>query len=403
MRTPTDINNLRIAINNMKCWHPVARISWGGKAQYRARFDMLSVMRSFALLLVSVGLYAQQILSPIVHADRTVTFNLRAPNAQKVEVSLESGQRFAMTKGEKDVWTVTTPALLPDIYGYTFRVDDVGMVDPLNGDMKSNALNPSNMVLVPGEKPQPWEFTDIPHGTVHRHLYHSAIVNENRDFYVYTPPGYQPGKTYPLLVLLHGYSDIADGWTTVGKANLIFDNLIAAGKTPFIAVMPLGYGLTVDQLRKGEVRKDGNFVKNTVLFEKNLLEEVLPLAGKHYKLSSKPNERAISGLSMGGGETLYIGLRHLDKFAWIGAMSAAPQLAGKKEEVWAGLSDKDNARIKLLWIAIGKNDFLLKNNQEFVEFLKSKNVTHKYIETEGAHTWLVWRRYLSDFMTLVTW
>jgi enterochelin esterase family protein len=381
----------------------MARIPRRWLAQYYLNFDMICVMRFLFILFVSLGLYGQQILSPIVHPDRTVTFNLRAPNALKVEVSLESGQRFAMTKGEKDVWTVTTPALMPDIYGYTFRVDDVSMVDPLNGDMKSNALNPSNMVLVPGEKPHPWEFTDIPHGTLHRHFYHSAVVNENRDFYVYTPPGYQPGKTYPLLVLLHGYSDIADGWTTVGKANLIFDNLIASGKRPFIAIMPLGYGFTMEQLRKGEVRKEGNFVKNTELFEKNLLEEVLPLAGKHYKFSAKPNERAISGLSMGGGETLYIGLRNLDKFAWIGAMSAAPQLAGKKEEVWAALSEKDNARIKLLWIAIGKNDFLLKNNHEFVEFLKSKNITHKYIETEGAHTWLVWRRYLTDFMTLVTW
>ncbi len=135
----------------------MARIPGRWLAQYYPSFDMLFVMRFLLILFVSLGLYGQQILSPIVHPDRTVTFNLRAPNALKVEVSLESGQRFAMTKGEKDVWTVTTPALMPDIYGYTFRVDDVSMVDPLNGDMKSNALNPSNMVLVPGEKPQPWE------------------------------------------------------------------------------------------------------------------------------------------------------------------------------------------------------------------------------------------------------
>lgn len=345
----------------------------------------------------------QQILSPIVHADRSITFNLRAPNAQKVEVALDSGKRFPLVKDEKGVWSVKTPSLDPDLYGYTFQVDGVGMIDPLNGDIKSNALNPNSMVLVPGEKPLPWEFTDIPHGTVHRHFYHSKIVNENRDFFVYTPPGYQAGKRYPLLVLLHGYSDAADGWTTVGKANLIFDQLIAAGRKPFVAVMPLGYGMTQAELKARVINSGGNFVKNTVNFEKNLLEEVLPLAEKTYKVSAKPKERAISGLSMGGGETLYVGLRNLDKFSWIGAMSSAPQLFGKADEALASLNEKDNARIKLLWLAIGKNDFLLKQNQDFVAWLKTRKIEHKYIETEGAHTWLVWRRYLTDFLTQVNW
>lgn len=345
----------------------------------------------------------QPIFSPVVNADKTITFQYRSPNAQKVEVSLDSGKRFPLAKNEKGVWAVTTPQLEPDLYGYTFQVDGVGAIDPLNGDIKSNALSPNSMVLVPGDKPQPWEFTDIPHGVVHKHFFHSKVVGENRDYFVYTPPGYQAGKKYPLLVLLHGYSDAADGWTTVGKANLIFDQLIASGRKPFVAVMPLGYGMTQKELRAGAIRSGDNFVKNTVGFEKSLLEEVLPDAARQYKVSTKPNERAISGLSMGGGETLYVGLRHPDQFAWIGAMSAAPQLAGKAEEAFASLNEKDNAKRKLLWLAIGKNDFLLKANQDFVGFLKARKIEHKYIETEGAHTWLVWRRYLSDFLTQVNW
>ncbi|MBM3761846.1 MAG: esterase [Acidobacteria bacterium] len=370
---------------------------------------MIASMRTFfisslfATALLVAQPQQQQLLSPIVHADRSVTFNLRAPNAQKVELSLDNGKRFPLAKDEKGIWTVKTPALDPDLHGYSFQVDGVGTIDPINGEIKSNALNPGSMVLVPGEKPQPWEFTDIPHGVIHRHFYHSKIVGENRDFFVYTPPGYQPGKRYALLVLLHGYSDVADGWTTVGKANLIFDQLIASGRRPFIAVMPLGYGMTQADLKARAINSGGNFVKNTVNFEKNLLEEVLPLAEKQYKVSSKAKERAISGLSMGGGETLYVGLRNLDKFSWIGAMSSAPQLMGKADEALAALSEKDNARIKLLWIAIGKNDFLLKQNQEFVGWLKTRKIDHKYIETEGAHTWLVWRRYLSDFLTQVNW
>ena len=345
----------------------------------------------------------QPVISPVVHPDKTVTFRFRAPNAQKVDVGLEGGKRFPLAKDDKGIWIATTPALPPDIYGYTFQVDGVGAIDPVNGDMKSNALNPSNMVLVPGESPLPWEFTNIPHGAIHHHFFNSAVAGENRDFFVYTPPGYEPNKRYPLLVLLHGYSDLADGWTTVGKANLIFDQLISTGKKPFVAVMPLGYGMSQKDLKAGAVRTGGNFVKNTEGFEKSLLEEVLPLAEKAYKVSAKPAERAISGLSMGGAETLYVGLRHLDRFAWIGAMSSAPQLFGKPDEAFPGLSEKDNARIKLLWIACGKQDGLVKNNQAFVEWLKTRKIEHKYVETEGAHTWLVWRRYLTDFLTQVQW
>ncbi|WP_035957835.1 esterase [Bryobacter aggregatus] len=343
----------------------------------------------------------QPIFSPVVHANKTVTFNLRAPNATKVDVALEGNKPISMTKDEKGIWSATSDTLRPDIYGYSFRVDGISTVDPINGDMKSNALNPSNMFLIPGDTPEPWELTDIPHGTVHHHFFNSKVAAENRDFFVYTPPNYDASKRYPLLVLLHGYSDLADGWTTVGKANLIFDRLISNGKKPFIAVMPLGYGMSVKELKAGAVRSGGNFVKNTQGFETSLMNEVLPIAEKQYKVSDKANERAIAGLSMGGAETLFVGLRHIDRFAWIGAMSSAPQLFGKPEEAFPTLSDKDNARIKLLWIACGTSDGLLKNNQAFVEWLKTKNITNKYVETEGAHTWLVWRRYLTDFMNQV--
>jgi enterochelin esterase-like enzyme len=366
------------------------------EAMFRTIFTALSLA---ALLFAQPA--PQPVQSPIVNADKSVTFRMRSTQAQKVEVSLEGGKRFELAKDEKGIWAFTTPPLTPDIYGYSYIVDGVGVIDPVNGDMKTNALNPQGMVMVPGDTPQPWEFTNIPHGAVHRHFFHSAVAGENRDFLVYTPPAWDPRKTYPLLVLLHGYSDLADGWTTVGKANFIFDQLIASGRKPFICVMPLGYGMSQKDLKAGAVRTGDNFYRNTVGFEKSLMEEVLPAAENAYKVSTRPTERAISGLSMGGAETLFVGLRHLDRFAWIGAMSSAPQLFGKPEEAFASLSDKDNARIKLLWIACGKDDFLLRNNHAFVDWLKTKKVEHKYVETEGAHTWLVWRRYLSDFLTQV--
>lgn len=386
---------------------PVELVVWLKYEASPSGLDILIAMHRFIALfglttaLVIAQAQAQPIVSPVVNADRTATFRLRSPNALKVEVAIEGNKAFALTKDEKGIWSGTSEALPPDMYGYTFRVDGVGTIDAVNGDMKTNALNPSNVFVIPGEKPEPWEITDIPHGTVHHHFFASKVAAENRDFYVYTPPGYDAGKRYPLLVLLHGYSDLADGWTTVGKANLIFDRLIAGGKKPFVVVMPLGYGYSVKDLKAGTVRAAGNFVKNTEGFEKSLLEEVLPIAEKAYKVSDKANERAIAGLSMGGAETLYVGLRHMDRFAWIGAMSSAPMLFGKPEEAFPTLSEKDNARIKLLWIACGKSDGLVAANRSFVEWLNTKKITNKYVETEGAHTWLVWRRYLTDFMSQV--
>ena len=158
--------------------------------------------------------------SPQVNADRTITFRFLDPGAQKVSVNVEGAKPLEMTKDAQGVWSATTSALDPEIYGYNFVADGVSLIDPKNTQVKTNLLNLSNMVLVPGATPQPWEVQDIPHGEVHHHFYKSGIVGDNRDYYVYTPPNYDPkAKTkYPVLYLLHGYSDGADGWTAVGKA-----------------------------------------------------------------------------------------------------------------------------------------------------------------------------------------
>ncbi len=351
----------------------------------------------------AAGLAAQPVLSPEVRSDRTVTFRLRAPNAQKVEVNLESQPRLTMTKGEGGVWTVTTPPLEPDIYGYSFAVDGTGFVDPSNGQVKTNALSVTSAVLVPGDPPRNWEQTNVPHGTVHHHFYESKLVGDKRDYYVYTPPGYDGKKKYPLLVLCHGYSDYADGWTTVGKANLILDNLIAQGQVkPLVVVMPLGYGVPVETLRTGIPRTPEVWKNNASKWGEALLGEVLPAVEQAYKVEKKREKRAIAGLSMGGGESLLVGLNNLDRFAWIGAFSAGGS-AGKPEEVYKDLSGQDNARIKLLWIACGKDDRLMAGNRQLVEWLNSKQVKHTWVESEGAHTWPVWRRYLAEFTKLLAW
>src|SRR6201984_1281015 len=185
------------------------------------------------------------VVSPEVHSDNRVTFRFRAPNAKEVALSLEGASKdLVMQKDDPGVWSVTTEALEPDFYGYAFVADGVHLIDPSNSLMKPNLLNTTSQVHVTGPG-LPWEVGDVPHGEVHHHYYKSAVVGDQRDFYVYTPPGYDSrGKqTYPVLYLLHGFSDDASGWTAVGRANVILDKLIASGKAkPMLIVMPLGYG-----------------------------------------------------------------------------------------------------------------------------------------------------------------
>ena len=346
---------------------------------------------------------AQPLISPQVMPDRSVTFRLKDPSATKVELQLEGRPKLPMTKDQKGVWSVTTPPLPPDIYGYSFLMDGTSISDPNNGQLKPNAISPSSAVLVPGDKPMPWEDADVVHGVVHQHTYQSKVVGDNREFYVYTPPNYQPKKRYPMLVLLHGYSDYADAWTTVGKANLIMDNLVAEGKAkPMIVVMPLGYGVPIDKIMHRVDRDPAVWQKNAQGFQEALLQEVLPMVEKAYKVEKKREKRAIAGLSMGGGESLRTGLNRMDQFAYVGAFSAGGW-GEKPETQFPTLSSKDNAQRKLLWIACGKNDFLIKENRQFEAWLTSKQIEHKWFETEGEHTWMVWRRYLADFTQQLNW
>src|SRR5207248_2283624 len=192
----------------------------------------------------------------------------------------EGGPRLPMQKDEQGVWSAITDPLEPDLYGYSFVADGVSLIDPSNHLMKPNLLSTQSMVHVPGPASLPWEINDVPHGTIHRHFYKSGVVGDDRDFYVYTPPGYDATvKTmYPVLYLLHGFSDDASGWTAVGRAHVILDNLIAAGRAkPMIVVMPLGYGdMQVLQHGWGSWRDKELAWRNMSRFTDILLSEILP-------------------------------------------------------------------------------------------------------------------------------
>jgi enterochelin esterase-like enzyme len=343
--------------------------------------------------------------SPEVAADRRVTFRLRAPNALEALVVREGAPRLPMRKGADGVWTVTTEPLEPDFYGYSFLVDGGRVLDPVNGAIKSNLQNPASLLHVPGGA-LPWEVADVPHGLVHHHHYRSALVGDQRDFFVYTPPGYEAAaqRRYPVLYLLHGMSDGADAWSSeVGRANVILDNLIAGGRAkPMVVVMPLGYGAPeiLDVRWRGGPADPALGRRNREVFAKALLTEVVPAVERDYRVAVDRSSRAIAGLSMGGSESLTTGLNALDRFAWIGAFSTGG-LPSDYDANFPGLNASANDKLRVLWIACGTEDALITANRQLRQWLTSKGVRHTAIETPGAHTWMVWRRNLAAFAPLL--
>jgi enterochelin esterase-like enzyme len=344
------------------------------------------------------------IISPDVHADRSVTFRLQAPNAKQVKLDLEGADPLEMQKDDQGVWTVTSTPLTPDYYGYSFSIDGVRSLDASNSSLVPNLIFPGNDVHVPGLPSLPWEVNDVPHGEIHHHFYKSAVAGDDRDYYVYTPAGYdaKAKKTYPVLYLLHGFSDDASGWTAVGHANVILDNLIAQGKAKaMIVVTPLGYG-TMEFPRLGWSAWGHTDVRNVnfVKFSEALLTEVMPQVESEYRVTKDRNARAIAGLSMGGSESLLTGLNNLDKFSWVGTFSSGG-IPENFQKDFPALDKKANQQLHLLWIACGTEDRLITINRNLRAWLKTKNVKMTEIETPGMHTWMVWRRNLAEFAGLL--
>jgi enterochelin esterase-like enzyme len=364
---------------------------------------MKSLLYVLALALTTPA-FAQNGPSPEVLSDGRITFRLKAPEAREVAVQCESLPKASMVKDDQGVWSFTTAPLEPDYYGYTFLIDGVRALDLGNPSMKYNLLSSESQAHVPGPASLAWEVNDVPHGVIHRHFYHSAAANDDRAYFVYTPPDYKPSawRHYPVLYLLHGFSDDATAWWSVGQANIILDNLIARGQAkPMVVVMPLGYG-TMEYVRPGPAgrRDPGLRQRNTSQFKASLLDEVLPQVESAYHVSKDRKARAIAGLSMGGAESLTVGLNNLDRFAWIGAFSSGG-VSTNFSETFPTLDSSANQRLRLLWISCGKDDGLFKPNRAFVDWLEARQVHRTWTEVPGVHSWRVWRRNLATFAPLL--
>jgi enterochelin esterase family protein len=331
--------------------------------------------------------------SPEVATNRQVTFRLRAPKATEVTLN---GQwpdgKATLTRDTNGVWSATVGPVEPGVWEYSFNVDGVGLLDPGNPWIKPMREPRTSILHLPGTPPLIHDFQDVPHGTVRLHTYRSKALGRLRELAVYTPPGYdrQADAKFPLLVLQHGSGDNQATWTAHGKAHWILDNLLAQGRAqPMIVVMLDGHAAIGST--------PGAYQDNTGLFQRDLFEDVLPLVESEYRVKPEAANRAIVGLSMGGGQSLTIGLNHTDRFAWVGGFSSAVPGADTVAGALAN-AEATNGRLRLLWIACGKADFLLQRNESFIALLKEKGVRHEWVLTEGDHSWPVWRRYLADFL-----
>lgn len=368
----------------------------------RTTLSILAAFAAFALVQQAPAWQQAPAAPPLktyeVNADHTVTFRYNNPSASKVIVNTDASlQRIPMTKGGDGVWTATTAPLTPEIYGYSFVVDGVEMLDPRNNHVKHNLIGYTSEFVVPAQPSAPWEVSNIAHGTVSRHIFTTKVAknlpSDQSAYVVYTPPGYDPKHKggYPVLYLLHGYTDTEDGWTSVGRANLIMDSMIDGGKAvPMIVVMPLGYGDFNFVLNGHGAWDDLARVNgNVLLFWQSLQSEVMPAVEREYNVAKGRENRAIAGLSMGGLESLTIGLNHSDQFAYVAGFSSAT--AKHDFDQMLPNLDARKANLKLLWVACGTDDHLIAPNRAFFTWAKAKNLPLTPIETPGAHTWLVWR------------
>ena len=291
------------------------------------------------------------------------------------------------------MWSITLGPLDPDVYSYSFSIDGVTALDPRNPGVKLGSRSSTSSVLeVPGTGTLWHDLRKVPHGAVAFHWYQSKTLGVTRRFAVYTPPGYDAkGSTrYPVVYLLHGSGDDEGSWVWFGRANLVADNLLAAKKiNPMIVVMPYGHAAPAGDL------SPANRGLNTSLFEQDLLEDVLPAAEAGYRVAAGPQNRAIVGLSMGGMQSAYVGLRHPDRFGSIGVFSAG---AANLEEVEPRMAAAKN-KLGVFWMGCGDQDSLLPSAQKLSEALEKNGVKHTFVKTAGAaHTWLLWRRYLAEFL-----
>jgi enterochelin esterase-like enzyme len=356
--------------------------------------------------------------SPTIESDKKVTFKVKAPDAKSVTLTCDFQDEKPLVKGEDGTWSLTVGPIDPEVYYYNFVVDGVRTIDPGNPKAKVGYYTSTltSILEVPGNEPAFYDVKDVPHGELRTIVYKSKSNNVTRELTVYIPPGYDDAankdKRYPVLYLLHGNANDQQSWHRYGRANEILDNLLAEDKIkPFMVVMPLGYG-------RASINGDGTGIPGRGpaaggpgapgtagrgpgdgpdLYEQDVMQDIIPMIDAKYRTIADRKARAIAGFSMGGGQSGRIGLRNLDTFSHVVIMSAGA--GGANAEPIATLAkdvEGTNKKLDLLWIGCGRDDGLFGSAKGTSDALKLVGINHIFRETDGAHHWRVWRRYLNE-------
>ena len=386
------------------------------------RFTWLAV--AFALLIAASTARAQTTSpSAEIGQEGRVTFRLHAPEATDVRVTgnWPGSGPVAMTKDERGVWSATLGPLTPELWSYRFLVNGVATVDPQNNNVIRDGLRVDNLLLVPGTESALYQNRDVPHGTLAATWYDSPSLKLKRRMFVYTPPGYETSSArFPVLYLLHGYGGDEGEWIGLGRTVQILDNLIAEGRArPMIVVMPNGHAAERMAPGTGPVELQTPRPQPAVgppsppppppttpltaatrgmvlggTYPDSFMTDVVSFVEKTYRIAPGTSNHAVAGLSMGGMHTLAIATSNPGTFDYVGIFSHASRI---DDGVNARLAALKARNPKLLYVAVGVDDFLLENSRALLERMKTAGLTPSYLETPGAHTWFVWRRYLSDF------
>lgn len=364
----------------------------------------------FVFLVVVPSVFAQAlpglagIRSPKVQPDQRITFSLNAPKAS--EVSLIFGSKdpapIPLKKDEKGIWSVTIGPVAPELYTYAFVVDGLKIVDPSNPEMQGGTAPGFNLVNIPGNPARFDELQQIPHGNTQIRTYYSTIQQGNRKVYIYIPPQYDSNQKqkFPVLYLRHGGGGNETSWYNEGCAGIILENLIAQGKAkPMLIVMTNG---NIESGTAGAYSKEGIKMVSDELFN-----EVIPLIEQNYRVYTDEANRAIAGLSMGGGQSFYIGLQNTDKFDWLGVFSTGifggiPNTNFDAEKEIPGIltnSSFFNKNLKLFYLTVGEQDSRVEPTKKLITSFNQSKLNVEFDSYPGTHEWQVWRLSLRDFLT----
>ncbi|MBP7934438.1 MAG: esterase [Phycisphaerae bacterium] len=348
--------------------------------------------------------------SPEILADHKVTFRILAPKASEVSVGGDwtgGGPGEKLTKDDQGLWSVTVGPLVPDLYSYAFTVDGVKTIDPRNPLVKQGIIGLDSMFYLAGDETAFQDNKPVPHGQIRQVWYHSKTLDTQRRMHVYTPPGYDDSQEkYPVLYLLHGAGDEDSGWSTIGRAGFIADNLIAAGKAKrLIIVMPNGSlppPTNIPGFSPGTPPSPEVMTALQDRFTNELMKEIVPCVEKQFRVLADREHRALAGLSMGGGQTLRVLIVHPDQFAYVAIFSAG---IWRDAETWENQNadflkkaEQVNRSVKLLWIRVGEKDFALNGAKALADTLARHGFKLDMATSGGGHTWINWRQYLNGLL-----